>query len=163
MLVPDWGPDETGKIVPAKITIEDFRRYFSAAFPRRMSEEYDDLIQDSIDTVYALFTGVRTMWDRHPEPVWHDKTQACYRLLVAWYIADKFAALTPGVPSIGGIRQKKIDGVSLSYDTEMIRGSVDGGYQDVLAGLRSNHFGRTALMMIQSAGKRAMLRNRRFV
>jgi hypothetical protein len=161
VLIPDWEPDETGRNVPAKITIEDFRRHFLAAFPKLGAEGYDGLIQGAIDTVYAMFTGVNTLWDKHPDTVWHEKSQVCYRLLTAWYIAEKYADLAPGVPSIDGYRQKKIDGVSLTYATEMIRGNKGSGFQDVLAGLRSNHFGRTALMMIQSSAKRAMLRNRR--
>jgi hypothetical protein len=161
VLIPDWEPDETGRNVPAKITVEDFRRYFSASFPRLTAAEYDGLIQGAIDTVYAVFTGVNTIWDRHPDNVWHEKSQVCYRLLTAWYIADKYANLAPGVPSIDGLIQKKVDGVMLKYDTEMIRGKLEGGVQELLAGLRSNHYGRTALMMIQSSAKRAMLRNRR--
>jgi hypothetical protein len=69
----------------------------------------------------------------------------------------------PGVPSIDGLKQKRVDGVAMTYDTEMIRGKAEGGVQESLAGLRSNHYGRTALMMIQSSAKRALLRNCRFV
>jgi hypothetical protein len=161
VLLPDWEPDETGRNVPAKITIEDFRRYFSASFPKLMAEEHDGLIQDVIDTVYAIFAGVGTIWDIHPKQVWYDKTVTCYRLLTAWFIADKYADLAPGVPSIDGLKQKKVDGVAITYATEMIHGKAEGRVQDLLAGLRSNHFGRTALMMIQSSAKRVMLRNRR--
>jgi hypothetical protein len=163
VLIPDWEPDEkTGRNVPAKITVEDFRRHFSASFPKLMAEEYDDLIQDAIDAVYAMFSGVNTMWDLHPAKVWHDKTTACYRFLLAWFIADNYADLTSNVPSIDGLKQKKVDGVTLTYDTGMIHGKAEGSVQETLAGLRSNHFGRKALMMIQSSAKRAMLRNRRF-
>jgi hypothetical protein len=161
VLIPDWEPDETGRSVPAKITVEDFRRHFSASFPKLMAEEYDGLIRDAIDTVYAMFTGVNTIWDMHPGRVWHEKSQVCYRHLAAWFIADNYADLVPDVPSIDGLRQKKVDGVALTYDTEMIHGKAEGGVQESLAVLRSNRFGRTALMMIQSAAKRAMLRNRR--
>ena len=65
--------------------------------------------------------------------------------------------------SIAGIRQKKVDGVSLTFDTGMIDGKADGLYQDTLAALQSNHFGRTALMMIRASAKRALLRNRKFI
>jgi hypothetical protein len=161
VLIPDWEPDETGRSVPAKITVEDFRRYFSASFPKLMAEKYDGLIQDAIDTAYAMFPGVNTIWDLHPAKVWHDKTTACYRFLLAWFIADNYADFASNVPSIDGFKQRKVDGVTLTYDTEMIYGKAEGGVQELLAGLRSNHFGRTALMMIQSSAKRAMLRNRR--
>jgi hypothetical protein len=161
VLTPDWEPDETGRNVPAKITVGDFRRYFSASFPKLMAEEYEGLIQDAIDTVYAVFSGVGTIWDIHPVKVWYEKSRACYRFLIAWFIADKYADLVPGAPSIGGFKQKKIDGVALTYDTGMISGRAEGAVQESLAGLRSNHFGRTALMMIQASAKRVMLRNRK--
>jgi hypothetical protein len=161
VLIPGWEPDEAGRNVPAKITVEDFRRYFSASFPKLMSAEYDGLVKDVIDTVYAIFAGVNTIWDLHPDKVWYEKSQACYRLLTAWFIADKYAALAPGVQSVDGIVQKRVDGVALKYDTGMIQGKADGKVQESLAVLRSNHFGRTALMMIQASAKRAMLRNRR--
>jgi hypothetical protein len=161
VLIPDWEPDGSGRDVPAKVNVEDFRRHFLMLFPKLRSEEYDGLIQDAIDTVYAVFTGVNTLWDRHPATVWHEKSQVCYRLLTAWYIADKYAGLMSEVPSIDGFQHKKVDGVALTYDTGMIQGKADGAVQESLAGLRSNRFGRTALMMIQSAAKRAMLRNRR--
>jgi hypothetical protein len=161
VLIPDWEPDETGRNVPAKITVEDFRRHFLMSFPKLGAEEYDGLIQDSIDMVYAVFTGVGTIWDIHPKRVWYEKTVTCYRFLTAWYIADKYADLAPGVPVIGGFKQRKVDGVALTYDTGMITGKAEGNVQESLAGLRSNHFGRTALMMIQSSAKRVMLRNRR--
>jgi hypothetical protein len=158
-LVLDWESDDTGRDVPAKVAVEDFRRRFLMLFPKLGSVEYDGLIQDAIDTVYAMFTGVNTIWDIHPDNVWHEKTQVCYRLLTAWYIADKYAGLVSEVPSIDGFQHKRVDGVLLKYDTGMIYGKAGGAVQEPLAGLRSNRFGRTALMMIQSAAKRAMLRN----
>ena len=149
---------------PVKITIHDFRRHHLYSFPRLRNEEYDNLISDAIDRVYDIFSGVGTLWDLHRDrQVWYDKTITCYLLLTAWYIAEKYSVLAPGVPTIDGLRQKKVDGVSLTFDTERTKGGVDGGYHDVLAGLKSNRFGRTALMMIQSSGKRALIRNARFV
>jgi hypothetical protein len=161
VLIPDWEPDGAGRNVPSKITVGDFRRYFSASFPKLMAEEHDGLVQDAIDTVYAVFAGVNTIWDVHPDRVWHEKSHVCYRLLTAWYIADTYEALAPGVRSIDGIVQKRVDGVALKYDTGMIYGKAEGGVQESLAVLRSNRFGRTALMMIQASAKRVMLRNRR--
>jgi hypothetical protein len=149
---------------PAKVTIHDFRRRHLQSFPKLRGEEYDNMISGAIDQVYSVFFGVATLWDLHQDTqVWYDKTVTCYLLLTAWYIADKYPGLAASVPVIDGIRQKKVDGVSLAFDTGWIQGGITGGYQDVLAALRSNHFGRTALMMIQSAAKRGMLRNRRFV
>jgi hypothetical protein len=150
--------------VPAKITIHDFRRHHLQSFPKLGEEEYDGLVKDAIDAVYTVFNGVATLWDMHRDKqVWYDKTVLCYRLLTAWYIAGKYPELASHVVSIDGIRQKKVDGVSLTLDTDMINGKADGVYQDALAGLQSNHFGRTALMMIRSAPKRWLLRNAKIV
>jgi hypothetical protein len=161
VLTPDWEPDETGRNVPAKITVEDFRRYCLALFPKLGAEQHDGLIQDAVDAVYAMFPGVNTLWDMQPRQLWYDKTRLCYRLLAEWYIAEKYPDMAANAWSIDGIRQKKVDGVTLAFDTGMINGKADGAYQDVLAALQSNHFGRTALMMIRASAKRAMLRNRR--
>jgi hypothetical protein len=162
VLLPDWEPSETGRNVPAKITIEDFRRYFSASFPKLMAEEYDGLIQDAIDTVYAMFTGVSTIWDLQPEKVWHDKTVVCYRLLTAWYVADCHPEFVAGVLVMGGIplKRKKIDGVDLTFADRIASGNKE--YQDLLESLNSNPWGRKAYVMLRAAAKRAMLRNRRF-
>jgi hypothetical protein len=161
--IPGWEPDETGKEVPAKVTVDDFRRYFLMSFPKLAAEEYDGLIQDAIDTVYAMFAGVNTMWDIQPKQVWHEKSQVCYRHLTAWYITDRYPDMVAGYSSVGGLplTQKKVDGVDLRFDTSLAQSKASGAYQDALSGLRSNHFGRAALMMIQSAAKRAMLRNRK--
>jgi hypothetical protein len=161
VLIPDWEPDETGRNVPAKITIEDFRRYFSASFPKLMAAEYDGLIQDAIDTVYAVFTGVNTIWDIHLEQVWHEKSQVCYRLLTAWYIGDTAPWAVAGVPVMGGIplKRKKIDGVDLTFADRTSGGNKE--YQDLLESLKSNTWGNKAYLMIRTAAKRVMLRNRR--
>lgn len=148
---------------PAKITIHDFRRYHLQSFPKLRSEDYDNLITDAIDSVYTIFYGVATGWDLMPEPAWFDKTRRCYLLLTAWFIAEKYPALVSGAPSIDGLRQKKVDGVSLTFDTGMVNGKADGTYQDALAALQSNHFGRTALIMIRSMPRRWLLRNAKYV
>lgn len=160
---PDWEPDGNGRDVPAKITVEDFRRHYLASFPKLAAEKYDGLVQDAIDAAYAAFSGVSTLWDRQPKRVWHDKTVLCYRLLTAWYIADKYGDLVPGTLSIGGLplARRKVDGVDLTFDTSLTRSEADGAYRDTLSCLKSNSWGRMALMMIQTSAKRAMLRNRR--
>jgi hypothetical protein len=161
VLIPDWEPDGTGRKVPAKITVEDFRRYFSASFPKLMVGEHDGLIQDAIDTVYAMFTGVNTIWDLHPGKVWHEKSHVCYRLLTAWFIADTNPDFVAGVPVMGGLplKRKKVDGVDLTFADGT--GSGNKEYLNLLESLKSNTWGGKARMMILSAGKRAMLRNRR--
>jgi hypothetical protein len=163
VLIPDWEPDETGRSVPAKITVEDFRRYFSASFPKLMAEEHDGLIQDAIDTVYAMFTGVNTIWRWHSDRVWYEKSQVCYRFLTAWYIADCYPAYVAGVPIMGGVplKRKKIDGVDLTFAD--VVSSNNKNYEDLLESLNSNPWGRKARLMLKAAGKRVMLRNRRIV
>jgi hypothetical protein len=147
--------------VPAKITVEDFRRYYLMSFPKLAGEQYDQLISDSIDTVYGIFTGVGTLWDMQPEQVWYDKTVTCYRLLTAWYIADVNPAFVTGVPNMGGIplKRKKVDGVDLTFaDGDVGNGNKD--YQDLLASLKSNPWGAKAYLMIRAAAKRVLIRNR---
>jgi hypothetical protein len=159
-LVPDWEPDGNGKAVPAKITIADFRRYFSASFPKLVAEEHDGLIQDAIDTVYAIFTGVNTIWDMHPDTVWYEKSQVCYRLLTAWYIADRYPEMSAAYASIDGLplKRRKVDGVDLTVATELLE-DASAQTQGALNDLKSNGFGRKALLMIRASAKRAMLRN----
>jgi hypothetical protein len=161
VLIPDWEPDGTGRNVPVKITVEDFRRYFLMSFPKLGAAAYDGLIQDAIDTVYAMFTGVNTIWDRHPDRVWYEKSQVCYRLLTAWLIADNYPSLVAGVPVMGGVplKRKKIDGVDLMFADRTRNGNTE--YQDLLESLKSNTWGNKAYVMIRAAAKRVMLRNRR--
>jgi hypothetical protein len=161
VLIPGWEPDETGRNVPAKITVENFRRYFSASFPKLMAEQYDGFVQDAIDTVYAMFTGISTLWDMHPDTAWHEKTQVCYRLLTAWYIGDMAPWAVAGVPVMGGIplKRKKVDGVDLTFADAAANGNKN--YEDLLQSLVSNVWGSKARLMIRAAAKRAMLRNRR--
>jgi hypothetical protein len=159
VLLPDWEFNETGRKVPAKITVADFRRHLSASFPKLMAEEHGGIIQEAIDAAYNMFTGVSTIWDLHPPGVWHEKTQFCYRLLTAWYIADNYPGFVAGIPVMGGVllKRKKVDGVDLTYAD-----SADGGnrqYQDLLESLKSNTWGNKARLMIRTSAKRAMLRN----
>jgi hypothetical protein len=149
---------------PAKITVHDFRRRHLQSFPKLADEVYDQLISDAIAAVYSIFFGVATLWDLHDDrQVWYDKTVLCYRLLTAWYIAEKYPDFAASAWTIDGLRQKRVDGTSLTFDTDMISGSADGVYQDSLAVLQSNHFGRTALLMIRTAPRRWMLRNAKAV
>jgi len=153
--------------VPAKITIHDFRRHHLQLFPDLEAREYDDLIADAVDAVYAMFPGVAELWDwkseRHAQ-IWFDKTTLCYRLLTAWLIQDRYPELASNYTSLNGVRleQKKVDGVMLKFQRDHA-GEAEAAAANPLAALRSNDFGRKALLMIQSAAKRALLRNCRFV
>jgi hypothetical protein len=119
------------------------------------------LLEDAIDTVYAMFVGVGTIWDLHAQQVWWDKTHVCYRFLVAWYLADRYPELSASYISVDGIpiKRKKVDGVDLTFATEMLQDTPAKGF-DSLSGLKSNDFGRKALMMIRSSAKKSILRNR---
>jgi hypothetical protein len=147
--------------VPARITVEDFRRHFLMSFPKLADESKDGLISDAIDEVYAMFTGVGTMWDMQPQQTWYDKTVVCYRFLVAWYVADAYPEFVAGVPTMGGVllKRKKIDGVDLTFADGAV-GTGNKDYQDLLASLKSNPWGNKAYLMMRASAKRVLLRNR---
>ena len=145
---------------PARITIMDFRRYHLQSFPKLGDVQHESLIEEAIDTVYTMFHGVGTIWKRHTQDVWFEKTQTCYRLLTAWYIADMYPRFVSGTPVIGGIplKRKKIGGVDLTFqDTGK---TISSEYHDLLGGLESNPFGKMAKLMITTAGARFEVRNR---
>jgi hypothetical protein len=146
---------------PAKITPFDFRRHHLASFPSLdESPESDALLQEAIDTVYTMFPYVGELWDWQPKQIWYDKTVLCYRLLVAWYIADLYPSVAAGASLMGGIpiKRKKIDGTDITYPD-----SASSDAQDTLTSFKSNPWGHKALVMIKTAGKRALLRNSPFV
>jgi hypothetical protein len=146
--------------IPAKITIHDFRRYCLQSFPTLAASDYDNLLTEAIDTVYAMFAGIGELWDMQPRQTWYDKTVLCYRLLAAWYITDRYPELSRNYTSLNGVRleQKKVDGVMLKFQKAPTETNVDP-----MLALQSNDFGRKALFMIKTAAKRALLRNRRIV
>jgi hypothetical protein len=150
--------------LPARITREDFRRYHLQAFPA-LADEGDEVIDDAIEAAYAMFTGIATLWDWQPKPVWYEKTTLCYRLLAAWYLMDVYPTLAAGggTASMGGIpiKRKKIGGVDITRADDSA-GSGNKDYTDLLDGLKSNAFGYKAYFMIKAAGKRVLLRNRRY-
>ena len=162
-LLPDWDVDSAGQRVPAKISVEDFRRYFLASFPKLSSSDNEAFLQDALDMVYAMFTGIGILWDWHPAEVWYEKTRTCYRFLAAWYIADIRPELVSGVVVMGGtpLKRKKVDGVDIVFADSVSKGNTE--YLDLLESLKSNAWGAKAYLMIRSAGKRVMLRNRRIV
>lgn len=145
---------------PLKITREDFRREYLAQFPKLIPAETDTIIDSAIDSVYDIYSGVATLWDKHERQVWFDKTRRCYLLLTAWYIADMLPRYVSGVPTIGGVplKEKSIGGVKLKFDTEAMSGNSGNGYLDLLKGLLSNPFGKQAYIMITCSAKRVALR-----
>jgi hypothetical protein len=152
--------------VPARITTHDFRRHHLQSFPKLADERYDELIADSIDTVYTMFSGVASAWDLHrKKQVWFEKTVLCYRLLTCWYITDRYPELSSSYTSLNGVplEQKKIDGVMVKFQRELARYSTPQDNLNPMLGLRSNDFGRKALIMLQTAPRRALLRVEGFV
>jgi hypothetical protein len=144
--------------IPARITAQEFLRYHLQQFPKLSRPENAGIIDEAITSVYAMFTGVATIWDLNSRDVWYEKTVLCYRLLVAWYIADTNPKFLSGVPVMGGIpvKRKKIGDVDITYSDSM--SSESGNYQDLMSSLKSNPFGHKAYLMIRSSGKRVMLR-----
>ena len=150
--------------VPAKITLHDFRRHHLYSFPVLSESEYDALIADAIDAVYAMFPGVASAWDLHRDKqIWFDKTTLCYRLLTAWYIEDRYPGLASNYTSLNGVplESKRVDGVAMKFRNIAGADSVEAMLNPALV-LRSNLFGRHALMMMQTAPRRALLRVTRF-
>ena len=146
---------------PLRINREDFRRQFLASFPKLTgfdgNNEADSIIDGAIDAVYDMFTGVATLWDKQPAQTWFDKTRRCYLYLTAWFIADMHPKYVAGVTVMGAVplKEKKIGGVDLKFDTEFL-GTSSG--LNLLKGLLSNPFGKMAYMMITTCAKRIALR-----
>jgi len=144
--------------VPARLTVEEFRRYHLQSFPKLAGGSKDEVIRQAIEDVYAMFAGVATLWDTEERYTWYKKTITCYRFLTAWYIADLYPMLTSGVTGTGGvpILRKKINGVDITFDRQ-------GASSDLLTELKSNQFGMKAYLMIRTAPKRFRLTSARFV
>ena len=148
---------------PLRINREDFRRQFLASFPKLAgidsgdAEHADNIIDGAIDAVYDMFTGVATLWNNHDAQTYFDKTRRCYLYLTAWYIADMFPKYVAGVTVMGAVplKEKKIGGVDLKFDTEYLN---SGKGQNLLKGLLSNPFGKMAYTMITCCAKRTALR-----
>lgn len=147
---------------PLQINRDDFRRQFLASFPKLSGldnsvSEADTIIDGAIEAVYDMFTGVATLWNKHDAQTWFNKTRRCYLYLTAWYIADMFPKYVSGVTVMGAVplKEKKIGGVDLKFDTEFLTG---GKGQNLLKGLLSNPFGKMAYTMITCCAKRTALR-----
>lgn len=148
--------------VPAPITVQDFLRYHLQQFPKMSSEANQEIVQNAIESVYAIFAGVSKLWESSDRQLWYSKTVECYRLLTAWYIADLYPTMLRGVPVMGGVplKSKKIGDVSITFQDPA---ATAGSYKDVLASLRSNPFGAKAYLMITTGVKRYKLRARNYI
>jgi len=77
-------------------------------------------------------------------------------MLTAWLIQDQFPELGNGDSVNLALKQKKVDGVSITFNTDRFNNDRS------LTFLLSNRFGKNAYMMLQTAPRRALLRVTRF-
>lgn len=139
---------------PEQITRDWFRTRYGQNFPDLLPPNKDDILDTCIADVYTLFYGIGELWSHLPRKEYVDKTQLCYGLLVAWYIADLFPEYTMGVMSTGGIplKSKQIGGTKIMFgETSSKAGAVNNA--DLLQSLKSNAFGAKAYLMIKTSGK----------
>lgn len=139
---------------PEQITREWFRTRYGQNFPDLLDKSKNDILDTCITDTYTLFAGVSELWSHLGREEYVLKTQLCYGLLVAWYIADLFPDLTLGVMSTGGIplKSKQIGGTKIMFgEASKKAGSVNNA--DLLQALRSNVFGAKAYLMIKTSGK----------
>ena len=140
---------------PAKIDRIWFRARYGQNFPDLLDKEKDDFLDTCIEDVYTLFYGIADLWSHLNREMYVSKTQMCYGLLVAWYIADLFPDLTLGVVSAGSglaVKSKRIGNTDITFgDVASKAGAVNNA--DLLQGLKSNAFGVKAYTMIKTSGK----------
>lgn len=139
---------------PEKITRVWFRTRYGQSFPDLLPEDKNDILDTCINDVYTLFYGVSELWEHLPREAYVEKTQLCYGLLLAWYIADLFPDYTVGVMSTGGIplKSKQIGGTKIMFgDTASKVGAINNA--DLLQSLKSNAYGAKAYLMIKTSGR----------
>ena len=139
---------------PPKIDKVWFRTRYGQNFPDLLAEDKDSMLDVCIEDVYTLFYGVGELWSHLNREEYVLKTQLCYGLLTAWYIADLFPDLTLGVMSTGGIplKSKQIGGTKIMFgEVSKKTGAINNA--DLLQALKSNVFGAKAYLMIKTSGK----------
>lgn len=138
---------------PLQITRLWFRARYGQNFPELLSQDKNDFLDTCINDTYTLFAGVADLWSHLSRIEYVEKTQMCYGLLVAWYIADLFPDFTSGILSSGGIpiKSKKIGGVTIQFGETTTSSSASNA--DLLQSLKSNAFGAKAYLMIKTSGK----------
>ena len=139
---------------PEKITRVWFRTRYGQNFPDLLAEDKNDILDTCIEDVYTLFYGVGELWSHLNREEYVLKTQLCYGLLTAWYIADLFPDFTLGVMSTGGIplKSKQIGGTKIMFGEASKKvGAVNNA--DLLQALKSNVFGAKAYLMIKTSGR----------
>lgn len=140
---------------PPRIDREWFRARYGQNFPELLSDEYDTMLDNCIESVYTLFAGVVDIWSYLERNLYVDKTQMCYGLLVAWYIADLYPSFADGVVSSGGVplKSKKIGGTQVTFKDDVTATAGARNNADLLGSLKSNAFGVKAYFMIKSSGR----------
>ena len=139
---------------PEKITRVWFRTRYGQNFPDLLAEDKNNILDTFIEDVYTLFYGVGELWSHLDREEYVLKTQLCYGLLTAWYIADLFPDYTLGVMSTGGIplKSKQIGGTKIMFgEASKKTGAINNA--DLLQALKSNVFGAKAYLMIKTSGK----------
>ena len=139
---------------PEKITRVWFRTRYGQSFPDLLPEDKNTILDTCINDVYTLFYGVGELWEHMNREEYVEKTQLCYGLLTAWYIADLFPDFTLGVMSTGGIplKSKQIGGTKIMFgDTASKAGAINNA--DLLQSLKSNVYGAKAYLMIKTSGQ----------
>lgn len=139
---------------PEQITRDWFRTRYGQNFPDLLDNSKNDILDTCIMDVYTLFAGVSELWEHLERKEYVLKTQLCYGLLTAWYIADLFPDFTLGVMSTGGIplKSKQIGGTKIMFgEASKKAGAVNNA--DLLQALKSNAFGAKAYLMIKTSGK----------
>lgn len=138
---------------PAVIDRVWFRARYGQNFPDLLDEEKNGFLDSCIEDVYTLFYGVSDLWRHLERTVYVSKTQMCYGLLTAWYIADLFPDVTIGVLGTGSglpVRSKKIGNTTIQFGSvASSSGAVNNA--DLLQALKSNAFGVKAYMMIKTS------------
>lgn len=131
-----------------------FRTYFGQNFPTLLESQYDEFLDNCIETVYTMFAGVQDIWKCQNKKLYEEKTFLCYGLLVAWYIADMYPDYADGVVGMGGVpvKSKKIGNIAIQYKDLTTSKVGSSNNADLLSSLKSNIFGNKAYMMIKSSG-----------
>lgn len=141
--------------VPSRIDRIWFRHRYGQHFPDLLKDEYNTLLDNVIQDVYAMFKGVGEMWEHLDSTSYFEKTRMCYGLLVAWYLADMYPDFSEGVVSMGSgipLKSKKIGNTEIRF-AELSSKAGGKNANDMLSLLKSNQFGVKAYLMIKSSGK----------
>jgi hypothetical protein len=136
-------------MIPARITVEDFRWKFADKLPDWLAESRTAELAGIIDDMYTLFYGCETLFNYLPDDIYIKKTRQLYLWLTGWFIVDNFPEAAGSVPTAGAgglmLKQKKIGSVTITYDMLIKAGNSS------LEFLRTNSLGNLAYNSILNA------------